>query len=133
MSAHSSHPLSLNEKRAAEAAFWNHPFDPNWGEAAKRVYEGIQSAKGYDQAINAVSPHSPKRPRSRVPHVDSSHALFSIMLLNPREQRYLIFPVRLSLADILSTIERQFPQRTLQLLRVIPLKGREHHGPHRTR
>ncbi|GJL52738.1 MAG: hypothetical protein NPIRA01_39650 [Nitrospirales bacterium] len=124
MSSCSSRPLSRHEKRAAEAAFRDHPFDPEWGEAAQRVYVGIQSAKSHDPAITVASPHSPRRPRSRLPNVDSSHALFSIMLLNPLEQRYLIFPVRLSLADILSTIKCQFPQRMFELLRVIPVKGR---------
>jgi len=133
MSTRSCHSLSWNEKRAAEAAFWNHPFDPNWGEAAQRVYVGIQSAKGHDQAITVASPHSHKQRQSYVSKVDSSHALFSIMLLEPLEQRYLIFPVRLSLADILSTIKRQFPRRYFELLRVIPLKGRRQHDPRRTR
>lgn len=133
MSACPSRPLSWNEKRAAEAAFRNNPFDPLWGEAAQRVYVGIQSAKSHDAAVTVPSPHGHKQRRSHVSKVDSSHALFSIMLLNPLEQRYLIFPVRLSLADILSTIKRQFPQRMFELLRVIPLKGRRQHDPSRTR
>ena len=36
-------PLTYDEKKAAEAAFKRLPFDPNWSEAAHRVYLGIYS------------------------------------------------------------------------------------------
>ncbi len=124
MSSRTSRPLSWDEQHAAEAAFRDQPFDPQWGEAAQRVYVGIQSAKGDGPVVTGGSPYHPEPPRSCVPHVDSSHALVSVILLEPLEQRYLIFPVRMSMANILSTIKRQFPQRDFELERVIPLKGR---------
>jgi hypothetical protein len=39
-------PLTLDERRAAEAAFSGKPFDPKWSEAARAVYEGIANAMG---------------------------------------------------------------------------------------
>ena len=124
MSSGSSRTLSWNEKRAAEAAFLDHPFDPQWGKAAQRVYAGIQSAKGHHSVITVASPDRPQRPRAYAPHVDASHAVCSIMLLEPLEQQYLIFPVRLSIAGILATIKRRFPRRDFELMRIIPVKGR---------
>jgi hypothetical protein len=37
--------LSLDEQRAAEAAFRGDPFDPGWSEAARAVYQGITRAQ----------------------------------------------------------------------------------------
>ncbi|MGH7230215.1 MAG: hypothetical protein ACREJU_02510 [Nitrospiraceae bacterium] len=34
-------PLTHDEKKAAEAAFQQLPFNPEWSEAARRVYDGI--------------------------------------------------------------------------------------------
>lgn len=124
MSSGSSRRLSWHEKRAAEAAFRNSPFDPAWGKAAHRVYVGIQSAQGNNPVITGPLLDRPQSPRSHVPHVDSSHALVCVVLLEPLEQRYLIFPVQMSVARILLTIKRQFPQRYFELERVIPMKGR---------
>jgi len=39
-------PLTLDEKKAAEAAFRRDPFDPKWSEAARAVYEGIIKVTG---------------------------------------------------------------------------------------
>ena len=39
-------PLTLDEKKAAKAAFRRGPFDPKWSEAARAVYEGILQAMG---------------------------------------------------------------------------------------
>ena len=36
--------LTYDEKKAAEAAFKGLPCDPQWSEAAHRVYVGISSA-----------------------------------------------------------------------------------------
>ncbi|GJL53096.1 MAG: hypothetical protein NPIRA02_02280 [Nitrospirales bacterium] len=129
----SSHSLSWNEKRAAEAAFLNRPFDPAWGEAAQRVYVGIQSTKGNGPVIEDSLPQHPMQPTSSFPEVDSSHALWSVMFQEPQEHRYMIFPIRLSVADVLSTIKCLVPQRRFELLRVIPLKGRRQNDSSHTR
>ena len=39
-------PLTLDERRAAEAAFRGLPFNPKWSDAARAVYEGITNAMG---------------------------------------------------------------------------------------
>lgn len=33
--------LTLDERKAANAAFEGRPFDPRWSQAAKRVYDGL--------------------------------------------------------------------------------------------
>lgn len=33
--------LTFDEKRAAEAAFQGHPYDPEWSASALEVYDGI--------------------------------------------------------------------------------------------
>jgi hypothetical protein len=38
--------LTYDERRAANAAFAGHPFDPSWSKAARAVYEGILLARG---------------------------------------------------------------------------------------
>ncbi len=38
-------PLTLDQKKAAEAAFKGLPFDPKWSQAAKAVYDGIVAAQ----------------------------------------------------------------------------------------
>ena len=49
-------PLTLDQKKAAEAAFQGLPFDPKWSAAAKAVYDGIVEAqKGQPVVPEAVS------------------------------------------------------------------------------
>jgi hypothetical protein len=38
---HNARILTHDERKAAEAAFAGRPFNPNWSESAKRVYEGL--------------------------------------------------------------------------------------------
>jgi hypothetical protein len=37
-------PLTHDERKAAEAAFQHAPFNPDWSEAARKVYDGINGA-----------------------------------------------------------------------------------------
>jgi hypothetical protein len=44
-------PLTHDEKKAAEAAFQGSPFNPQWSEAARKVYWGLSAAianKGHE-------------------------------------------------------------------------------------
>ena len=47
------HPLTVDEKKAAEAAFRGEPFDPQWSDAARAVYDGIRKAMGPRAALVA--------------------------------------------------------------------------------
>ena len=38
--------LTYDEKKAAEAAFTGRPFNSEWSEAARKVYDGILSVTG---------------------------------------------------------------------------------------
>ncbi len=38
--------LTYDEKKAAEAAFTGRPFNPEWSETARKVYDGILSVTG---------------------------------------------------------------------------------------
>jgi hypothetical protein len=38
--------LTYDEKKAAEAAFTGRPFNPEWSEAARKVYDGIAGVMG---------------------------------------------------------------------------------------
>jgi hypothetical protein len=38
--------LTYDEKKAAEAAFTGRPFNPEWSDAARKVYDGILSVMG---------------------------------------------------------------------------------------
>ena len=38
--------LTHDEKKAAEAAFTGAPFNPEWSERARKVYEGIMGVIG---------------------------------------------------------------------------------------
>ena len=40
-------PLTHDEKKAAEAAYRGRPFDASWSQAARAVYDGILTARGY--------------------------------------------------------------------------------------
>ncbi|MFO0774288.1 MAG: hypothetical protein U0172_06460 [Nitrospiraceae bacterium] len=42
-------PLTYDEKKAAEAAFQGMPFNPEWSDAARKVYDGILLAMGERQ------------------------------------------------------------------------------------
>ena len=46
--------LTHDEKKAAEAAFRNEPFNPAWSVAAANVYAGIQRAMDQQQASHHV-------------------------------------------------------------------------------
>ena len=45
--------LTYDEKKAAEAAFTGRPFNPEWSEAARRVYDGITSVMGTAKPLEA--------------------------------------------------------------------------------
>ncbi|MET0514318.1 MAG: hypothetical protein ABW047_03190 [Nitrospiraceae bacterium] len=38
--------LTYDEKKAAEAAFTGRPFNPEWSDAARKVYDGILTVMG---------------------------------------------------------------------------------------
>ncbi len=40
-----------DEKKAAEAAFTGRPFNPEWSEAARRVYDGITGVMGTTKTL----------------------------------------------------------------------------------
>ena len=42
-----SRPLTHDEKKAAEAAYRGRPFEASWSQAARAVYDGILTARGY--------------------------------------------------------------------------------------
>ncbi len=42
-------PLTYDEKKAAEAAFQGLPFNPEWSDAARKVYDGILMVLGERQ------------------------------------------------------------------------------------
>ncbi|HJR76312.1 MAG TPA: hypothetical protein VJ805_05035 [Nitrospiraceae bacterium] len=44
--------LTYDEKKAAEAAFTGRPFNPEWSEAARKVYDGIVGVMG---SVNSVA------------------------------------------------------------------------------
>jgi hypothetical protein len=52
--------LTHDERKAADAAFAGHPFDPSWSEAARTVYDGILTAQGLP--IPAPAPPVAERP-----------------------------------------------------------------------
>jgi len=54
-------PLTHDEKKAAEAAFKGSPFDPQWSEAARRVYLGLSAAiaNKRNEAFLKMSPYHP--------------------------------------------------------------------------
>lgn len=45
--------LTYDEKKAAEAAFTGRPFNPEWSEAARRVYDGITGVMGTAKPLEA--------------------------------------------------------------------------------
>src|SRR2546422_829237 len=69
-------PLTLDEKKAAEAAFRGEAFDPKWSEAARAVYEGIITAMGFQTAGTAqpaqppadAEPDASSDPQPEAPH-----------------------------------------------------------------
>jgi hypothetical protein len=40
--------ITHDEKKAAEAAFAGRPFNPQWSDAARIVYDGLLTAMGKD-------------------------------------------------------------------------------------
>jgi len=38
-------PLTHDERKAAEAAFQDRPFNPMWSQKAQRIYDGIRAAQ----------------------------------------------------------------------------------------
>jgi len=58
---HDNRPLTHDEKKAAEAAFHGSPFDPQWSEAARKVYLGLSVviANKRHEAFQEMSPSQP--------------------------------------------------------------------------
>jgi hypothetical protein len=55
--------LTYDEKKAAEAAFTGRPFNPEWSDAARRVYDGIAAAMG---TVNMVAHAAELQPAESV-------------------------------------------------------------------
>ena len=54
-------PLTHDEKKAAEAAFKGTPFDPQWSDAARKIYWGLSVAiaNKRHEAFQDMSPSQP--------------------------------------------------------------------------
>ena len=68
-----SRPLTHDEKKAAEAAYRGRPFDATWSQAARAVYDGILTARGY--AVDAID--SGRANREAVKEFESPETLFA--------------------------------------------------------
>jgi len=70
-------PLTHDEKKAAEAAFQGSPFNPQWSEAARKVYWGLSAAianKGHE-AFQEMSPSQPTMLARRAVALSTSRTL----------------------------------------------------------
>jgi hypothetical protein len=54
--------LTYDERKAAEAAFTGRPFNPEWSDAARRVYDGIASAMGTVNVVTHAAEFQPAEP-----------------------------------------------------------------------
>lgn len=54
--------LTYDEKKAAEAAFTGRPFNPDWSEAARKVYDGIAGVLGATKALDSQPVLEPAEP-----------------------------------------------------------------------
>ena len=54
--------LTYDEKKAAEAAFTGRPFNPEWSDAARRVYDGIAAAMGPVNSLTHPAELQPAEP-----------------------------------------------------------------------
>ena len=63
-------PLTHDEKKAAEAAFKGSPFDPQWSEAARKVYLGLSAviANKRHKPFQEMSPSQPTTVARRAVH-----------------------------------------------------------------
>lgn len=68
-----SRPLTHDEKKAAEAAYRGRPFDASWSQAARAVYDGILTARGY--AVDAFG--SGRANREAAKEFESPDTLFA--------------------------------------------------------
>ena len=57
-----SRELTYDEKKAAEAAFTGRPFNPEWSEAARRVYDGIAGVTGTAHSLEPQVELQPAEP-----------------------------------------------------------------------
>ena len=60
-------PLTYDEKKSTEAAFKGTPFDPQWSDAARKVYLGLSAAiaNKRHEAFQEMSPSKPTTLASR--------------------------------------------------------------------
>ncbi len=73
LSMKDSRPLTHDEKKAAEAAYRGRPFDVAWSQAARAVYDGILTARGY--AVDAFDSGAVNRDAAK--EFDSPETLFA--------------------------------------------------------
>jgi hypothetical protein len=57
-----SRELTYDEKKAAEAAFTGRPFNPEWSETARRVYDGIAGVMGTAKSLEPQVELQPAEP-----------------------------------------------------------------------
>ena len=68
-----SRPLTHDERKAAEAAYRGRPFDASWSQAARAVYDGVLTARGY--AVDAFD--SGRVNREAAKQFETSETVFS--------------------------------------------------------
>lgn len=69
--------LTYDEKKAAEAAFTGLPFDPEWSEAARKVYLGLSTAieNNCNEGFQEISPSQPTMLARRAVVLSTSRTL----------------------------------------------------------
>jgi len=78
--------LSHDEAKAAEAAFKGHPFNDDWSEAARLVYEGMLAAihkRNQEQIASQASPEQEEDEKGRL----QRHELQGVMVAAVRKAR----------------------------------------------
>lgn len=111
-----SHPRTLthDERKAAEAAFENRPFNPNWSHAAQIVYDGLSRQLGHppDATPPASSPHADGPGLKTTPAPYHGPSLQSWAVSHDNTTSLCFFPARMPLTSIvryLSAVLKRTP------------------------
>lgn len=128
-------PLTHDERKAAEAAFQDRPFNPMWSQKAQRIYDGIRAAQanrlvqcqdsdvGIAHGTSNASPSISVHYSESVPCVPRIAQVWILEYRDTKERRLEVCPGATTIEQLLRVFRRRAHGRpfTIQMVDVASL------------
>jgi hypothetical protein len=112
--------LTFDERKAAEAAFHNRPFDPAWSESAHRIYMGLRRTLKTKTTLAEKSTAPKTIPQHRVTRPVRPCQAWLLEYKEQADSQLILFPLSARLEFIFAVLQlkaagRSFTARMVTL------------------